>query len=209
MNASSKKILAYAMMAAVIALSYLVASFAVDLVFRLCGNEDVTNPISTAICCVVITGAIVAVEFIRNKQKGIDRSNDLITKCRKVLVTTTIMFLGFMIMDWLFMHFTGKDNVLGPKYWLPFSLGVAIVDLFYEKRREQKQNEDENAFVVAAECPDVQNAETICNKLEENGIKAMVVKKDSPVYIKGADASATAQVQVCSKDLNKAQELTK
>ena len=48
----------------------------------------------------------------------------------------------------------------------------------------------------------MQTAEGICNKLESNGIKAMIVDKDSPVYIKGNDSPV--QIQVCRKDLEEA-----
>ena len=49
----------------------------------------------------------------------------------------------------------------------------------------------------------MQTAEGICNKLESNGIKAMIVEKDSPVYIKGNGSP----VQVCRKDLEKSKEI--
>ena len=48
----------------------------------------------------------------------------------------------------------------------------------------------------------MQTAEDLCNKLESNGIKAMTVDKDSPVYIKGNDSPV--QIQVCRKDLEEA-----
>ena len=60
-------------------------------------------------------------------------------------------------------------------------------------------------FVVAAECKDMQTAEDICNKLESNGIKAMIVEKDSPVYIKGN--GSPVQIQVCRKDHEKAKKI--
>ena len=111
------------------------------------------------------------------------------------------------MMDMFFEHFSEKDYLFGPKYWLSFSIASGIIDLLYERYKEKKHKNDENDFVVAAECPDVKSAESICNKLEANGIKAMVVEKESPIYIKGSIEYAEAQVQVCRKDLQKAQEL--
>ena len=55
---------------------------------------------------------------------------------------------------------------------------------------------------VAAECIDKAGAEAICKMLEANDIKAMIVDKDSPVYIKGNDSPV--QIQVCRKDLEEA-----
>ena len=207
MTLKAKKTLAYAMFAVVMVLIYLVISFSVDVIFRWCGDEEGISITSTMITCLVFTTAIVLAEIVRNRQMGIDRSDELIKKCRKFLTATVIMFLGFMLMDKLFEHFTEKDYLLGPKYWLSFSIASGIIDLLYERYKEKKHKNDENDFVVAAECPDVRSAESICNKLEANGIKAMAVEKESPIYIKGSIEYTEAQVQVCRKDLQKAQEL--
>ena len=209
MGPTTKKILAYGMFAVVMALVYMVSGFAVDFIFRLCGDNEGVSIISTIISCVAFTIAIVAAVIVRNCQMGIDRSDELFRKCRKFLTATAIMFLGFMLMEWIFERYTEKDYLLGPKYWLSFSIASAIIDLLYEKYKEKKHQKDGNALVVAAECPDVASAESICNKLESNGIKAMVVEKDSPIYIKGTIEFAEAQVQVCRKDLERALELNK
>ena len=207
MTLKAKKILAYAMFAVVMALTYLAIGFTVDVIFGWCGDEEGISIASTMITCLVFTTAIVLAEIARNRQMGIDSSDELIRKCRKFLSATVIMFLGFMVMDILFEHFSEKDYLLGPKYWLSFSIASGIIDLLYERYKEKKHKNDENDFVVAAECPDVQSAESICNRLEANGIKAMVVEKESPIYIKGSIEYAEAQVQVCRKDLQKAREL--
>lgn len=207
MTLKAKKTLAYAMFAVVMALVYIVIGFTVDVIFRWCGDEEGISITSTMITCLVFTTAIVLAEIARNRQMGIDRTNELIKKCRKFLTATVIMFLGFMVMDMLFEHFSEKDYLLGPKYWLSFSIASGIIDLLYEKYKEKKHKDNENDLVVVAECPDVQSAESICNKLEANGIKAMVVEKESPIYIKGSIEYAEAQIQVCRKDLQKAQEL--
>ena len=207
MTPTAKKALAYAMFAVVMALIYLVIGFTVDVIFRWCGDEEGISITSTMITCLVFTTAIVLAEIARNRQMGIDRSDELIRKCRKFLSATVIMFLGFMVMDMLFEHFSEKDYLFGPKYWLSFSIASGILDLIYEKYKETRHKDNENDLVVVAECPDVQSAESICNKLEANGIKAMVIEKDSPIYIKGSIEYAEAQVQVCRKDLQKAQEL--
>lgn len=124
------------MLTVVMALIYLVISFTVDLIFRWCGDKEGVSIMSTIITCVVFTIAIVAAEIARNRQKGTDRSDELIRKCRKFLSTAVIMFLGFMLMDMLFEHFSEKDYLLGPKYWLSFSIASGIIDLLYEKYKE-------------------------------------------------------------------------
>ena len=207
MTLKAKKTLAYAMFAVVMALVYIGIGFTVDVIFRWCGDEEGISITSTMITCLVFTTAIVLAEIARNRQMGIDRSDELIRKCRKFLTATVIMFLGFMIVDMLFEHLSKKDYLLGPKYWLSFSIASGIIDLLYERHKEKKHKNDENDLVVAAECLNVQSADSICNKLEAKGIKAMVVEKESPIYIKGSVEHAEAQVQVCRKDLQKAQEL--
>ena len=155
MTLKAKKILAYAMFAVVMALIYLVIGFTVDVIFRWCGDEEGISITSTMITCLVFTTAIVLAEIARNRQMGIDRSDELIRKCRKFLSATVIMFLGFMVMDMLFEHFSEKDYFFGPKYWLSFSIASGIIDLLYERYKEKKHKNDENDFVVASECQDV------------------------------------------------------
>ena len=104
-----------------------------------------------------------------------------------------------MLIEWLIQRFSDKDFALGTVHWLSFSFACAIFDQFYQKFMEKKIQEDENVLVLAAECEDIQTAEVICNKLESNGVKAMIVEKDSPVYIKGN--GSPVQIQVCRKDL--------
>ena len=108
MKPATKKTLAYAMFAVVMALIYLVIGFTVDVIFRWCGDEEGISITSTMITCLVFTTAIVLAEIARNRQMGIDRSDELVRKCRKFLSATVIMFLGFMVMDMLFEHFRRK-----------------------------------------------------------------------------------------------------
>ena len=115
------------------------------------------------------------------------------------------MFCGSLVIEWLIQRFSNEDFSLGLVHWLSFALAVALFDELIKKNKERKTKEDENALVIAAECKDMQTAEGICNKLESNGIKAMIVEKDSPIYIKGNDSPV--QIQVCRKDLEKSKEI--
>ena len=108
------------------------------------------------------------------------------------------MFCGSLVIEWLIQRFSDKDFSLGLVHWLSFALAVALFDELIKKNKEKKMQEDENALVIAAECEDMKTAEDLCNKLESNGIKAMIVEKDSPVYIKGN--GFPVQIQVCMKN---------
>ena len=195
-----KKILAYALMSVVLMLVYVVVSFLFDWLFDLIGEEKVSWR-SMVAACTFTTTAIIIVDILNSRKKGVDRSDDIIKICRRILTTTTIMFCGSLVIEWLIQRFSDDDFSLGLIHWLSFALAVALFDELIKKNKEKKTQEDENALVVAAECEDMQTAEDICNKLENNGIKAMIVEKDSPVYIKGN--GSPVQIQVCRKDLEK------
>lgn len=197
-----KKILAYALMSIVLMLVYVVVSFLFDWLFDLIGEEKVSWR-SMVAACTFTTAAIIIVDILNSRKKGVDRSDDIIKICRRILTTTTYMFCGMLLVEWLIQKlFSDKDFSLGLVHWLSFALAVALFDELIKKNQEKKMQEDESALVVAAECEDMQTAEGICNKLESNGIKAMIVDKDSPVYIKGKDSPV--QIQVCRKDLEEA-----
>ena len=199
-----KKILAYALMSVVLMLVYVVASFLFDWLFDLIGEEKVSWR-STVVACTFTTAAIIIIDILNSRKKGVDRSDDIIKICRRILTTTTYMFCGMLLVEWLIQKFSDKDFSLGLVHWLSFALAVALCDELIKKNKERKTKEDENALVIAAECKDMQTAEDICNKLESNGIKAMIVEKDSPVYIKGN--GSPVQIQVCRKDLEKSKEI--
>ena len=199
-----KKILAYALMGIVLMLVYVVVSFLFDWLFALIGEEKVSWR-SMVAACTFTTAAIIIVDILNSRKKGVDRSDDIIRICRRILTTTTIMFCGSLVIEWLIQRFSDEDFSLGLVHWLSFALAVALFDELIKKNKERKTKEDENALVIAAECKDMQTAEAICKMLEANDIKAMIVEKDSPIYIKGNDSPV--QIQVCRKDLEKSKEI--
>ena len=196
-----KKILAYVLASVVLMLVYVVVSFLFEWLYDLIGEEKVSWR-STVVACTFTTAAIIIVDILNSRKKGVDRSDDIIRICRRILTTTTIMFCGSLVIEWLIQRFSDEDFSLGLVHWLSFALAVALFDELIKKNQEKKTQEDESALVVAAECEDMQTAEDLCNKLESNGIKAMIVEKDSPVYIKGN--CSLVQIQVCRKDMAEA-----
>ena len=200
-----KKILAYVLMSIVLMLIYFVIAFVLDLILNLFGGEDGVSIIATVVTCLVLTAIFVVGDIINSRKKGVHRSDDIIRICRRILTTTTIMFCGSLVIEWLIQRFSDEDFSLGLVHWLSFSLAVALFDELVKKHKEKKIQEDENALIVAAECEDMQTAEDICRKLESNGVRAMIVEKDSPVYIKGN--GSPVQVQVCRKDQQKSADI--
>lgn len=200
-----KKILAYALMSILLMLIYFLIAFILDLIFNLFGGEDGVSIIATVVTCIVLTAIFVVGDIINSRKNGVDRSDEIIRICRRILTTTTIMFCGSLVIEWLIQRFSDEDFSLGLVHWLSFALAVALFDELIKKNEEKRIQEDENALVVAAECEDMQRAKDICRKLESNGVKAMIVEKDSPVYIKGN--GSPVQIQVCRKDQQKSADI--
>ena len=199
-----KKVLAYGLMSVTLMLIYFLIAFILDLIFDLFGGEDGVSIIATVVTCIVLTAIFVVGDIINSRKKGVDRSDDIIRICRRILTTTTIMFCGSLVIEWLIQRFSDEDFSLGLVHWLSFSLAVALFDELVKKHKEKIQ-EDENTLVVAAECEDMHTAEDICRKLESNGVRAMIVEKESPIYIKGN--GSPVQVQVCRKDQQKSADI--
>jgi heterodisulfide reductase subunit A-like polyferredoxin len=87
------------------------------------------------------------------------------------------------------------------------ALSVGIGTYLYERREQKKIEQEENRLVVAAGCATMEEARSVSDKLEKEGVKAMIVERESPIYIKGSDSAF--QVQVCYKDLKRAEKLLK
>lgn len=139
-----KKILAYALMGMVLMLVYVVASFLFDWLFDLIGEEKVSWR-STVVACTFTTAAIIIVDILNSRKKGVDRSDDIIKICRRILTTTTYMFCGMLLVEWLIQKlFSDKDFSLGLVHWLSFALAVALFDELVKKYKEKKGEKTDN-----------------------------------------------------------------
>ena len=132
-----KKILAYALMSVVLLLIYFVVSFLFDWLFALIGEEKVSW-VSMVVACTFTTAAIITVDILNSRKKGVDRSDDIIKICRRILTTTTIMFCGSLVIEWLIQRFSDEDFSLGLVHWLSYALAVALFDELIKKRKEKK-----------------------------------------------------------------------
>ena len=138
-----KKILAYALMGIVLMLVYVVASFLFDWLFDLIGEEKVSWR-SMVAACTFTTTAIIVVDIINSRKKGVERSDDIIKICRRILTTTTYMFCGMLLVEWLIQKFSDKDFSLGLVHWLSFALAVALFDELVKKYKEKKGEKTDN-----------------------------------------------------------------
>ena len=132
-----EKILAYALMSVVLMLVYVVASFLFDWLIDLIGEEKVSWR-SMVAACTFTTAAIIIVDILNSRKKGVDRSDDIIKICRRILTTTTYMFCGMLLVEWLIQRFSNEDFSLGLVHWLSFALAVALFDELVKKYKEKK-----------------------------------------------------------------------
>ena len=138
-----KKILAYALMSVVLMLVYVVVSFLFDWLYDLIGEEKVSWR-SMVAACTFTTAAIIIVDILNSRKKGVDRSDDIIKICRRILTTTTYMFCGMLLVEWLIQKFSDKGFSLGLVHWLSFALAVALFDELVKKYKEKKGEKTDN-----------------------------------------------------------------
>lgn len=199
--ATLRKIFAYVLEIVVLLLFYI----AIDYLFDILNFAEDVSWRSTFLGFVVGSAGIIIVDAINNRRNGSDRSAEIIGGCRRILVTTTLMFGGLVFFEWLIMHTPGEEFVFETRKWLPLALSVGIGTYLYERREQRKIEQEENRLVVAEGCATMEEAQSVSDKLEKEGVKAMIVERESPIYIKGSDSAF--QVQVCYKDLKRAEKL--
>lgn len=134
-----KKILAYALMGIVLMLMYFVIAFVLDLIFDLFGGEDGVSIITTIATCIFLTVIFIVGDITNSRKKGVDRSDDIIRICRRILTTTTVMFVGSLAMEGLIQRFSDDDFSLGLIHWLSFAFAVAVFDELVKKYKEKKK----------------------------------------------------------------------
>ena len=134
-----KKILAYTLMSIVLMLMYFVIAFVLDLIFNLFGGEDGVSIITTIATCIFLTVIFIVGDITKSRKKGVDRSDDIIRICRRILTTTTVMFVGSLAMEGLIQRFSDDDFSLGLIHWLSFAFAVAVFDELVKKYKEKKK----------------------------------------------------------------------
>ena len=132
-----KKILAYVLASIVLLLIYFVISFILEWLFGWFGDEKAINWTGPVAGCIVCTASIIILDIINSRKNGVDRSDEIISICRRILTTTTIMFCGSLVIEWLFQRFSGEDFSLGMVHWLSFALAVALFDELIKKMHLQ------------------------------------------------------------------------
>ena len=139
-----KKILAYVLASIVLLLIYIVTSFIFGWVFGWFGGEKAISWTGPVAGCIVCTASIIILDIINSRKHGVDRSAESIKICRRILTTTTIMFCGSLVIEWLIQRFSDEDFSLGLIHWLSFALAVALFDELVKKYKEKKGEKTDN-----------------------------------------------------------------
>ena len=161
---------------------------------------------------ILLTGAGSSVIFIIatiliGRLKGCSTIKKIIKGAATIVTSTTVIYAGLTLLEYIFPINKDKGFTGDWVQWLCMSFSLTIFFYFQEKRKEQNKR-NENNLVVVAECSDNSEAENIRKTLENNNIKAMSVEKGNPMYIPNSN-NVAVQVQVLSKDIQKAKELIK
>ena len=118
---------------------YSVIAFVLDLIFNLFGGEDEVSIIITIATCIFLTVIFIVGDITNSRKKGVDRSDDIIRICRRILTTTTYMFCGSLVIEWLIRRFSDEDFSLGLVHWLSFAFAVAVFDELVKKYKEKNE----------------------------------------------------------------------
>lgn len=208
MNINSKRLkslLRFIILIAISVVNYLVIRYLLGYIFDLFGGEQNIGWRAILLVCVVLSVVAIITWIISLRMDIKGKAQEFVAACSKITVTTTIMFGGVVLLESVTNSSADIDTTFETLHWLSLGLSLSIFNHLYVRLQQRSIEYDDNSLVVVAECSDMASAETICNTLEANDIKAMIVEKGSPVYIKDSDAAV--QIQVCRKDQQAARSL--
>lgn len=152
-----------------------------------------------------IVGALIGIGLLLKQWNKKARITKTVKTLTVIAITSTFMYCVYALLDWIFT-INAEDGFIGDwAGWMAQSISLSVFFVIWDKRnRESLKNE--NDLVVLAEYNEKAEAETMCEKLESNGIKAMIVEKESPMYINN-DNNTPVQLQIMRKEFKRAKEL--
>lgn len=193
-----KSLLRFIILIAISVVNYVVIRYLLGYIFDLFGGEQNVGWRAILLVCVVLS-VVAIITWIISLRIGIKgKSREAIAACSQITVTTTIMYGCSVLLESVTNSSADIDTTFKTLHWLSLCISLGIFNHLYVRLQQRSIEHDDNSLVVVAECSDMASAEAICNTLEANDIKAMIVEKGSPVYIKDSDAAV--QIQVCRKD---------
>ena len=182
----------------------LIISVPCIFLFDWVGKKEIFNWLDIMLIACGVSIILIITNFILAQRNKCKKTKEIISTFATVATISTIMFGGFTLLEWLFPT-TGSGFTSDWAHWFTLSISLSIFFHRQEKRKVQSLK-SENTLVVAAECGTTAEAEKICAMLDDNGIKAMTVKRENIMFINNG-TEAAIQIQVLEKELKKAKEL--
>ena len=177
------------------------------LFFNWIGEKGILDWKDILLIMIGVSSIILCTYIVLERKKGKSYFNKFMGNAVVFTITATILYIGFTLMEWIFVWATDNDFLYDWEQKLALSISLVIFNSLSERTNINDKEKKEKTLVVAAECDTIAVAESICAMLKNNEIEAIAVDKESPIYNKEDDKSSQAQVQVCNKDLKKAKEL--
>ena len=121
-----------------------------------------------------IVGASIGISLLLKQWNKKARITKTVKTLTVIAITSTIMYCGYVLLDWIF-PINAEDGFISDwTVWIAQSISLSVFFVIWDKRnRESLKNE--NDLVVLAEYTEKAEAETMCEKLDSNGIKVYEV----------------------------------
>lgn len=177
------------------------------VLFKWVGQKGVFDWLDILLIMVSLSAALLIAGMIATSKREGLKFKKFIDAVTVFTATTTVLYCGFTFLEWIFAKAT--DGTFIQNWEERLSLGLSLT-LYYKIDEWRKHNDKKknNALVVAAACATQAETEEAVKRLKNCGIEALVVERDSPMYIKG-ETDGLVQLQVPEKELEKAKELLK
>lgn len=140
----------------------------------------------------------------RNKNKS--RIKEIASTITVITCTSTILYCGFTFLECLVEWRNKNPFVYAWDERLALCLSLVIFNFLNERCKLYGKVKNRNELVVVAEYTTQSEAETKQVVLKAHGIESISVMKENPMYIT-SESNAPIQLQVMSKDAEKAKEL--
>ena len=185
-------------------ISTILVSVPCIFLFEWIGSKEIVDWREILFIAIGCSVALAATSIFLGRRKANSKIKDILNSITVIATISTIMYGGFCLMEWIFPLYKSNGFTDRWEEWL--SMSVSLTVFFHIQDNYRKKKNNENVLVVATGCNTVAEAEKLCAMLESNDIKAMIVEKENPMYIKN-DSQVAVQVQVMNKDLQRAKEL--
>ena len=158
----------------------------------------------------IILGAmsiiLILISKLLGRNKGKSRIKEIASTITVITCTSTILYCGFAFLECLVEWRNENPFVYAWDERLALCLSLVIFNFLNERCKLYGKVKNRNELVVVAEYITQSEAETKQAVLKAHGIESIPVMKENPMYIK-SESNAPIQLQVMSKDAEKAKEL--